>query len=455
MAKEDANEQIKEVLRQIIQHRFWISIGFAALFAVIAYFVGSGPVSKAADEERKKIEGAKKGVEAYQSPTKPTEKYKPIVVEKTEIVEKDVNKAWRELYSRQAPLLTWPERVQERFRKWGRKWPETEDKGRVRVAIVDYMYAYPEYVDMVYKTVDPFDYETGKGIVAAPTKEELLQPAQFTVESMPSLGKVWSAQERLWIQRTVLEVIHQVNKNAKDWDSAIVKQINALLVATGAAQGQRSIADDEKLTKAPEILAPGETAPDESGGAGTGAAAPGATGDMPRRAAHDADDGDGRPARGQRHGRGPRRGAGRRLRQLHREGQVQDPPDHVHRPDRPGPRGGPARRAGEFADVDPGDGLRPGETVGAGDQAAEGRATRRHDGRHGRRHDDDDGHGRPDAGRVGHGRHGHSDAEPDVLPDGLHARWHGHGHGGHGTNGRHGHGHAGDGHRGPRHAQEG
>ena len=43
MAKSDANEQVKEVLRQLIKHRFWIAIGFASLFAVIAYFMGSGP----------------------------------------------------------------------------------------------------------------------------------------------------------------------------------------------------------------------------------------------------------------------------------------------------------------------------------------------------------------------------------------------------------------------------
>ena len=49
---------------------------------------------------------------------------------------------------------------------------------------------------------------------------------QFADEQLPDLGKVWAAQERLWIQRTVLDVIAQVNKNAKNWDSAIVKQID-------------------------------------------------------------------------------------------------------------------------------------------------------------------------------------------------------------------------------------
>jgi hypothetical protein len=280
MAKEDATEQIKEFLRQLIKYRFWISIGFAALFALIAYFLGSGPVNASANKERDNIIKVEKGVKAYQVPSKPTEKYKPIVDEKTQIVEKDVTKAWRELYNRQAPLLNWPGSVQERFRKWGRKWPEDEDKGRVRVAIVDYIYAYPAYVDLVYKTVDPFDYETGKGVVAAPPKEVLLQPAQFTIESMPSLGKVWAAQERLWIQRTVLDVIRQVNKKATSWDNAIVRQVDQLVVANQAAQDQKSMANGETLTKAPDILAPGQQSEEEAAAAATSGGGGTASGGM-------------------------------------------------------------------------------------------------------------------------------------------------------------------------------
>ena len=55
MAQEDATEQVKEVLRQVIRYRFWIAVGFAALFAVIAYFMGSGPVKAKASTETAKI----------------------------------------------------------------------------------------------------------------------------------------------------------------------------------------------------------------------------------------------------------------------------------------------------------------------------------------------------------------------------------------------------------------
>ena len=271
MAQSDAMEQAKEFLRQVIKYRFWISISVAALFAAIAYFVGSRPVQEQTKKEEATIKTAESGVKAYALPTVPTEKYKPIVEEKTAVLETDVNAAWKTLFDRQAPLLTWPETVQERFRKWGRKWPEDEDKGRVLLAIVEYMEAYPAYVTMVYKTFKPFDYETGDGIVVAAPEQGLLRPARFQTEKPPGLGQVWSAQERLWIQRTMLEVVAQVNKNAKNWDTAIIRQIDALEVGNPIAQDQRSIANSEELSEAEKIFPPGEEEAAEEGGGGMAA----------------------------------------------------------------------------------------------------------------------------------------------------------------------------------------
>ena len=197
MAQKDAMEQAKEVLRQIIRYRFWISISVAALFAVIAYFVGSGPVRDKADSETKKIKGAETKVKKYNSPTIPTQAYQPIVEEKTQVLTKDVNTAWKTLFDRQAPLLTWPETVQERFRKWGRKWPENTSPAKDRARDRRLHRGLPSYVAMVYKTFNPFDYETGEGVVVAPPEDALLRPAKFDsrTSSRPreSLGRPGAA----------------------------------------------------------------------------------------------------------------------------------------------------------------------------------------------------------------------------------------------------------------------
>ena len=181
----------------------------------------------------------------FTSPGIPNDQYKPIVVEKTDVLNKDINSAWKQLYDRQVTLLTWPKSVHERFSTWGRQWPENVAESAVQIAIDDYIHAYDEYVDSVYKVFSPFDAATGNGIVWAPPKEALLRPALFDSTKPPELSAIWDAQERLWIQRTLLEVVAQVNKKAKDWDSAIIKQINDLEVGTLVAQDQRSLAKGE------------------------------------------------------------------------------------------------------------------------------------------------------------------------------------------------------------------
>jgi len=262
-------DQVKEFLRQCVKYRFWISLSVAALFAIIAYFLGSRPIQAEAEKKTNTITTSAKNVKQFSLPGIPNEQYKPIVDEKTDILTKDVNSAWKQLYSRQAPLLTWPETVQKRFREWGPKWPEKVAEGAVELAKVDYIEAYPKYVDEVYKTFNPFDPETGKGVVSAMPKEALLRPVAFDVNKLPELGDIWGAQRRLWLQRTVLEVVAQVNKNAKDWDTAIIRQINLLEVGNNMAQDQRSIAKGESLTEAEEIVAPGtEKAADDASAAG-------------------------------------------------------------------------------------------------------------------------------------------------------------------------------------------
>jgi hypothetical protein len=258
-------DQVKEFLRQCIKYRFWISISVAALLAIIAYFVGAGPVQAKAKSETEAINGAHKDVKQYTGPGVANDQYKPLVDEKTQDATRDVNKAWKELYNRQSPLLTWPKTVEKRFHEWGRKWPESVAESAVELAKVDYVMAYPDYVDAVYKSFKPFDYETGEGVVGSPPKEVLLKPVPFDVNKLPDLGKIWAAQERLWLQRTVLDVVAKVNRNAKDWDSAIVKQINLLEAGSNMAQDQRSIANGDTLEESEAINAPGtETAEDTS-----------------------------------------------------------------------------------------------------------------------------------------------------------------------------------------------
>jgi hypothetical protein len=267
-------DQLKDILKQMIKHRFWIAVGISALLPVIAYAVGSGPIKDKAKTKTDAIRSANDGVKKYAGGTVPNAEYKPAVDARTAELVKDVNASWKKLYERQATLLTWPKTVEERFRTWERKWPENVDPGAVQIAIIEYVTAYPKFVSEVYQTFKPFDVVEGTGLVSAPAEEILLRPFPFTESNPPELGRVWAAQERLWTQRTLLEVVAEVNKDAKDWNTATIKQINLLEVGNGAAQDQRSIAKGETLNEAPAIVNPAAPPPPPAEGGGTPGQAP-------------------------------------------------------------------------------------------------------------------------------------------------------------------------------------
>lgn len=269
-------DQLKEILAQAVKYRFWIAVGIASILPLIAYFAGTGALAEQEQAETAKIKGAYDEVKTFQSGAVKNGDWRKAVEEKTEVLTQDVNASWRKLYQRQAPLLTWPKVVEPVFLEWGRKYPEGVDPQRVRDVTLDYILAYPAYVDEVYKSFKPFNVEDGTGIVAAAPKEELLAPQTFQEVKPPTLGEVWSAQEKLWIQRTILDVIAKVNEKAKakDWDGAYVKEIRALEVANPFALDQRSEAKAaEVLEFAPEILPPGAAPADAA--AETSTAAPG------------------------------------------------------------------------------------------------------------------------------------------------------------------------------------
>ena len=150
MPQAEAMETAKEVLRQITVSLLDLDLGRRTLRGDrVHHRLGADPHQAAA--ETAKITGAETEVKGYTSNTIPTKQYKPIVEEKTQVLEKDVNTAWRALYDRQANLLTWPEGVQERFQSWGRKYPEKVKPDKIELAKVEYIEAYPAYVTAVYK----------------------------------------------------------------------------------------------------------------------------------------------------------------------------------------------------------------------------------------------------------------------------------------------------------------
>ena len=274
-------DQLKDFLKQCVKYRFWIAFGVSLLLPIIGYFVGSGAIIAETNNREKAIKDAKTEIGKYTASGIVNDQYKPEAEKKKDVLTQDVNATWRKLYSSQAPLLRWPPEVEERFRSWGRKYPSDIDRNQVQSTIIDYTIAYPEFVSRIYKTFKPINFDEGggslTGIVVAPDEKVLLAPAPFSQDSPPELGKVWAEQERLWVVTALLDVVAKVNDGAtaKDWDGAIIKQLNLVEVGSPNDQDQVSLAKGETLVPAESLSPEGAAAPaapaaPASGGPGTG-----------------------------------------------------------------------------------------------------------------------------------------------------------------------------------------
>jgi len=268
-------DQVKIYLKIAVANRFWILCVVAALMPMIGYLAGNGKIKTQTEAKAKDIESAYKGVDPYKSGKIPNPDWKSLAEKQTTKLTGEINVAWKKLYERQAPLLKWPlDRVEEKFRAWGRRHPETKEASTddVQLIIQDYVNFHPEYVTSIYKSFRPFDFEKGTGVIVSPAEKGLLRPQTFDITKAPKLTEIWKEQEKLWVSQALLTVIDQVNKNAKSWEQAPIKQIVRIEVACEGAQDPMSQTKGVTLIDAPAILAPGEEAAvAEEGGAAGGA----------------------------------------------------------------------------------------------------------------------------------------------------------------------------------------
>lgn len=252
-------DQLKEFLRQVVRYRFPIVVGVAALLPIIGYFASAGAINEQAETKAAAVKSAFDNVKKYQSGIQPNDTWRSLTEDRTGVLDSEIRQAWEMLYQQQAPLLTWPPEVAEQYTTWGPQWPADVSASTITLTNNAYAAVYPKYVDEVYASFRPFNYEDGTGIVVAPVKETLLRPVTFSAAKPPTLGKVWAAQQKLWIQRTVLNVIDKVNAGTENWDEAPLKQITKLEVANPEAQDQKSIVEQVTLVLSPEITRPGDT----------------------------------------------------------------------------------------------------------------------------------------------------------------------------------------------------
>ncbi len=150
-------DQLKDFLRQCVKYRFWIAVGISLLLPIIGYFAGVGGMIQAKTTQETAIKGAKAEIGKYQTQGIVNAQYQPLAAQKNVILTQDVDESWRKLRAIQEPLLRWPEEIEAKFLRWGRKYPTDVDSGEVTRTLVDYTFFYPNFVSKIYKIFKTFN----------------------------------------------------------------------------------------------------------------------------------------------------------------------------------------------------------------------------------------------------------------------------------------------------------
>lgn len=260
-------------LKPILAQKFWILSALCLLLPLTGWWLATGAMAVEITTRTKALDDAFKGIPAPGANKKWTERVDALNKEE----EVKVKQTGDFLWNQQQELMTWPEVVKAGVEKGGFR-GEIDAKTRS-----EYRTAYEVELVELHQVVKPFDPLTGAGLVEFPIE---LIPTQSWGSSAipPSSQQMWDSQEDIWMFRTLLLGVANINEGFKSetvLDSKI-KQINLIELRGGIPGGAKAVAEAAGSAGGPGGAGEGgagpESRPGMAGGPGLGGLGGGVSG---------------------------------------------------------------------------------------------------------------------------------------------------------------------------------
>ena len=197
----------------LLKNKFWVSlIGFAPIWLVILLVALLSSGSKA-KEFRTKVESVTKQVTGIKNNDVRNENFTVVVAERKAELTKEKDKVWKEAWKGQRTLMFWPDNP--RFRSklqletagyFGQEIAPGERADYKEPGIYDAQLP-PE---SLRDRLRPIDAKAGW--------DQLLHRASFK-EKDPTNEEVWLAQEDLWVQNELLDVVKAALDSAAKFEN--------------------------------------------------------------------------------------------------------------------------------------------------------------------------------------------------------------------------------------------
>ncbi|TWU08680.1 hypothetical protein CA54_39160 [Symmachiella macrocystis] len=220
-------------LREILVYRFWMLLAIALIVPLVGWWIGSGDAASAISARKNEINAA------YQAIPKGElindtwiNGVKKINTEQQDLIDA----AWEKLAEGQISLKTWPPVIANSMAKLG---PDEEIPLDLRD--IYFSGAYHREWAEVWLIVNPIRF--GK-LDLETDKQPILGIVDFSVESLPvekwgdiapTTKQMREAQQDIWLYRSLLEAIADVNDGVENRSDAVITKIKYLELLGGLA----------------------------------------------------------------------------------------------------------------------------------------------------------------------------------------------------------------------------
>jgi hypothetical protein len=218
-----------EQLKLAWVYRFWIVIGVVALMPIVGYFVDTAKVARNAEARKRDLESTKTNLQAKLKGPFPNEKWVDGVNVKRNELSEWVDGAWIELYTKQAPIRTFPKAVEAKFLEAGPKEKTTKVESQT---LLEYQRLFKsQYFELLRsieaKSTPNVSIPNTKGLVEMSPAlfDQFIPPWANDFTQPTNVPEAWLAQEDVWIVRAMMDVVKRANEGAESWSESRVKRI--------------------------------------------------------------------------------------------------------------------------------------------------------------------------------------------------------------------------------------
>ena len=216
-------EKLQPVIRQI----FWVLFGLGLILIMWAWYSANSALSASIDTEKAKVETtkteSKKNVMGLPNGDW-TKKAEDLNEKHREAFDESAKKLWeQQLAARVYPDLIRAEINQLRFRS---QIPDKSLRGIFRTL-------YNDYFDEQLSVIQPFELETGLGLVDVQQADITREDPVIWKNRLPTSQEIWNAQEDIWLVRSLLDAIAETNGSADRIDRAPIRSLLQLKLRGG------------------------------------------------------------------------------------------------------------------------------------------------------------------------------------------------------------------------------